>query len=337
MLPPVFIKGLGYYVPERILNNFELSSMVDTSDEWIRTRTGIQERHLAAPGQTCSDFVTLAAREALEASGTRPEEITHIINATASGDAYFPSTASKAQFKLGIPHCMPFDISAACSGFIYGMKIAQGILATEPEAKILLTAAEILSNRVNWQDRGTCVLFGDGAGAAVLMNDPTPPATGKDLMANAVIEGVLCDADGSLHELLYCNGGCSDHPYRLGDVVGPEHFVKMEGREVFKHAVRNMAAVCKALMDKLGNTIDDFDVIIPHQANLRIIQAVGNRLGAPEEKVFVNVHKYGNTSAASIPLALGEAVREGVIKPGMRVLFATFGAGFTWGAASVKF
>lgn len=337
MVSPAYIKGFGYYIPERVMDNFELSTMVDTSDEWIRSRTGIQERHLAAPGQTCSDLVAQAARQALEASGTKPEEITHIITATASGDAYFPSTASKTQEKLGLGHCMAFDVSAACSGFVYGMKIAQGLLAIEPEAKIMLTAGEILSNRTNWQDRGTCVLFGDGAGAAVLSADPTPPDTGASLMANAVIEGVMCDADGSLHGLLYCNGGCSDHPYRIGDTVGPEHFIFMQGREVFKHAVRNMTAICKALMEKLGCDINDFDLIIPHQANLRIIQAVGERLNAPQDKVFVNVHKYGNTSAASIPLALGEALGQGAIKPGMRVLCATFGAGLTWGAASLKF
>jgi 3-oxoacyl-[acyl-carrier-protein] synthase-3 len=337
MLSPVYIKGLGYYVPERIMDNFELSTLVDTSDEWIRTRTGIHERHLIAPGQTCSDLVCAAAQKALHASGTKPEEITHLITATASGDAYFPATAAKAQQKIGLGRCMSFDISAACSGFVYGLKIAQGLIAVEPEAKVLLTAAEILSNRMNWQDRSTCVLFGDGAGAAVLSADAAPPSTGTSLMANAVIEGVLCDADGSLHELLFCKGGCSDHPYKMGDLVGPEHFIFMQGREIFKHAVRSMATVCKALMGKLGYSIDDFDLVIPHQANLRIIQAVGERLKAPEKKVFVNVHKYGNTSAASIPLALGEALEQGIIKPGMRVLCATFGAGLTWGAAALKF
>ena len=337
MLSPVYVKGIGYYVPERVMDNFELSTLVDTSDEWIRTRTGIQTRHLIAPGQTCSDLVYEASKQALQASGTKPEEITHIITATTTGDAYFPSTAGKAQEKLGLGHCMPFDISAACSGFVYGIKIAQGLIAADPGAKVLLTASEILSNRMNWQDRGTCVLFGDGAGAAVLSAAPTPPSTGAALMANALIEGVMCDADGSLHELLYCKGGGSDHPYKMGDTIGPEHFIFMQGREVFKHAVRNMSTICKALMDKLGYTIDDFDVVIPHQANLRIIQAVGERLKASEEKVFVNVNKYGNTSAASIPIALGEAMSQGVIRPGMRVLCATFGAGFTWGAAVLKF
>lgn len=337
MLSQAYIKGLGYYVPERVLDNFELSAMVETSDEWIRTRTGIQERHLAAPGQTCSDFVVAAAQKALAASGVKPEEITHLITATATGDAFFPATATKAQAKLGLKHCMPFDISAACSGFVYGLKVVQGLLALEPEAKILMTAAELLSNRTNWQDRSTCVLFGDGSGAAVITADPTPPSTGAPLMANAVIEGVMCDADGSMHGLLYANGGCSDHPYRLGGIVGPEHFLIMQGREVFKHAVRNMTGICKALMDKLGYGIEDYDLLIPHQANLRIIKAVGERLKAPEDKVFVNVHKYGNTSAASIPLALAEALDHGAIKPGMRVLCATFGAGLTWGAASLKF
>lgn len=332
-----YIKGFGYYLPERILDNAELSTMVDTSDEWIRTRTGIEERHIIAPGQTCSDLVAEAGRMALDAAGVTPEEVTHLVTATASGDAYFPSTAAKAQHKLGIKHCMPFDISAACSGFVYGLHVAKGLLAIEPQAKVLLVAAEILSNRTNWTDRSTCVLFGDGAGAAVITSDAESPTTGKSLMANAAIEGVMCDADGSLHELLYCKGGCADAPYKLGDVVGPEHFLIMQGREVFKHAVRNMTNISKALMDKLGYCIDDFDLIIPHQANMRIIQAVGERLGASTEKVFINVHKYGNTSAASIPIALSEALEQGRIKPGMRVLCATFGAGLTWGAAVLKF
>ncbi len=331
-----YIKGLGYYVPERIIDNNELSTMVDTSDEWIRTRTGIEQRHVVAPGQNCSDLVMESAKKALAASGIKPEEITHIINATVSGDDAFPSTATRVQAKLGITG-MALDLSAACSGFIYGLQVARGLMALEPEAKILVTAAEVLSNRVNWKDRSTCVLFGDGSGAAVLSASPTPPATGHPLMANAVIEDVMCNADGKTGHLLYCNGGCSDFPYKLGDIVGPENFIQMNGREIFKYAVRTMAGISQQLMEKLGYTINDFDMVVPHQANTRIIQAVGDRLGAPAEKVFVNVNRYGNTSAASIPLAMGEAVETGVIKPGMRVLFTTFGAGLTWGAAVVKF
>lgn len=333
---PTYIKGLGYYVPERVIDNHELSTMVDTSDEWIRTRTGIEQRHIVAKGQNCSDMIREAAQKALDASGIKPEEITHMINATVSGDDAFPSTATRVQAKLGITG-MAFDISAACSGFIYGLNLARALMAAQPDAKILVTAAEVLSNRVNWNDRTTCVLFGDGAGAAVLSQESAAPQTGHPLMANALIEEVLCDADGRTGGLLFCNGGCSDFPYKLGDIVGPENFIQMNGREVFKHAVRTMSNISKKLMDKLGYSIDDFDVVVPHQANLRIIQAVSERLGAPWEKVFVNVNRYGNTSAASIPLAMAEAVELGVIKPGMRALFTTFGAGLTWGAASVKF
>ncbi|MDL2285758.1 ketoacyl-ACP synthase III [Desulfovibrio sp. OttesenSCG-928-F07] len=331
-----YIKGLGYYVPERIVDNNELSTMVETSDEWIRTRTGIEQRHVVAPGQTCSDLIVEAAKKAFNASGIKPEEITHIINATVSGDDAFPSTATRVQAKLGITG-MAFDISAACSGFIYGLQIARGFLAIQPNAKILVTAAEVLSRRVNWKDRTTCVLFGDGSGAAILTADPAAPANGASLMTNAVIEEVMCDADGRTGDLLYCNGGCSSFPYKLGDVVGPENFIQMNGREVFKHAVRTMSAISRQLMEKRGYTIDDFDLVVPHQANIRIIQAVADRLNVPAEKLFVNVNRYGNTSAASIPLAMAEALELGVIKPGMRVLFTTFGAGLTWGGAIVKF
>lgn len=337
MLPQVYIKGLGYYVPDRILNNAELSTLVETSDEWIRTRTGIEQRRIARPDQTCSDLAVPAAQRALAASGTAPNEITNIITATGSGDAFFPATAVRVQHKLGIKNAMSFDLSAACSGFIYGLETARGLLAVNPGGKVLLTAAEVLSRRTNWSDRSTCVLFGDGAGAAVLSTDAARPATGSPLAASALVEGVICDADGAFFDLLYCNGGCSDHSYKLGDIVGPEHFICMQGREVFKHAVRSMSAVCKKLMERLGLAVNDFDLVIPHQANLRIIQAVGERLQVPEGRVFVNVHKYGNTSAASIPLALAEALEQGVIRPGMRVLCATFGAGLTWGAASLKF
>jgi len=330
----MYITGIGYYAPERVMGNEELSTLVDTSDEWIRSRTGIEARRLAADDQNCSDLGAEAARRALRASGTEAEQITHIIACTASGDAVFPATACIVQHKLGIRRAMAFDLSAACSGFLYGLQVARGLLAAEPEAKILLLGAEVLSRRVNWTDRSTCVLFGDGAGAAVL----SARADGKGPQAlRAKVEGVLCDGDGSRGDLLRCTGGASSHSYKQGETVGPEYFLQMNGQEIFKQAVRNMSAVSLELLERLGHTLADIDLVVPHQANIRIIQAVLARLGVPEEKAFTNLRKYGNTSAASVPIALAEALDQGVIRPGNRVLMTTFGSGLTWGAGVVRF
>ncbi|MCL1915748.1 MAG: ketoacyl-ACP synthase III [Desulfovibrionaceae bacterium] len=336
MAQAAYIKGFGYYAPERILDNAEISTMVDTSDEWIRTRTGIEQRRIVAHGQPCSDMLARASVQALEASGVSPEEITHIITGTVTGDDRFPSTATHLQERLGISG-MAFDLQAACSGFLYSLYVAQGILALEPESRILVTAGEVASIILNWTDRDTCVLFGDGGGAAVLSTDDKAPDRNLPLTANARVEGLLCDADGKLGKLLYGHGGGSSHPYKLGDTVGPECFTSMNGRELFRHAVRNMCSICEKLLDKLGLGLKDIDLVIPHQANLRIISAVAERLGVPEEKLFINVQKYGNTSAGSIPIAMGEAIEQGRLKPGMRVLLTTFGAGLTWSAAILKF
>ena len=330
----MYITGIGYYAPERVMSNETLSTLVDTSDEWIRSRTGIETRRMAADDQNCSDLGAEAARRAMQSSGTDPDAITHIIACTVSGDAVFPSTASIVQGKLGIKGAMGFDLSAACSGFIYGLQVSRGLLAVEPEAKILLLGAEVLSRRVNWQDRATCVLFGDGAGAAVL----SARADGKAPRAlRAKVEGVFCDGDGSRGELLRCIGGASSRPYRQGELVGPEYFVQMNGQEVFKHAVRAMSAASLTLLGRLGHSMEDIDLVVPHQANIRIIQAVLARLGIPEEKAFTNLGKYGNTSAASVPMALAEALEQGVIRPGYRVLMTTFGSGLTWGAGVLRF
>ena len=330
----MYITGIGYYVPERVMTNEELSTLVDTSDEWIRNRTGIEARRLAADDQNCSDLGAEAARRAMQASGTDPDEITHVIACTVSADAIFPATACIVQHKLGIRRAMAFDLSAACSGFLYGLQVARGLLAAGPEAKILLLGAEVLSRRVNWRDRSTCVLFGDGAGAAVLSARPD----GKSPRAlRARVEGVSCAADGSRSDLLYCIGGASSHSYKQGDIVGPEYFLHMNGQEIFKHAVRTMSASGRALLDQLGYSLDDIDLVVPHQANLRIIQAVLARLGVPEEKSFTNLGKYGNTSAASVPIALAEALEQGVIRPGCRALLTTFGSGLTWGAGVIRF
>jgi 3-oxoacyl-[acyl-carrier-protein] synthase-3 len=274
---------------------------------------------------------------ALAASGTEAERISHIIVGTVSGDAAFPATACLVQRALGIRRAMAFDVSAACSGFLYGLRVAQGLLALEPDATVLLVGAEVFSRRVNWKDRSTCVLFGDGAGAAVLDRRPAGPESGGIRPLNAVVEGVLCDGDGRHSGLLSCRGGGTDPAYRQGDVVGPEYFLQMDGRAIFRHAVRSMSGVCGKLLRALGYGVEDIDLVVPHQANLRIVNAVAERLGTPEDKVFVNLREYGNTSAASIPMALAEALEQGAIRPGMRVLLATFGSGLTWGAAVVKF
>ncbi len=329
----MYINGIGCYAPERVLDNEALSALVDTSDEWIRSRTGIAARRLAAEGQDCSDLAVEAARAALASSGTPPERITHVIVGTVSADAAFPSTACLVQSKLGIARAMSFDLGAACSGFLYGMEVARGFLAIEPEAAVLLVGAETLSRRVNWGDRATCVLFGDGAGAVVLGAKPSTPGSG---IPSAVVEGILCDG-GDGGDLLYCHGGGTHHVYRQGDVIGPEYFLHMNGQEVFKHAVRSMSAISIKLMARLGYSVGDIDLVVPHQANMRIIKAVLDRLGVPESKAFLNLDRYGNTSAASIPMALAEAQALGVIKPGFRVLLTTFGAGLTWASAIIRY
>lgn len=330
----MYITGIGHYAPERVLDNEELSLLVDTSDEWIRSRTGIASRHLIAEGQNCSDLAIEAARIALASSGTPPASITHVIVGTVSADAAFPATACLVQGKLGIPNAMSFDLSAACSGFLYGMQVARGLLAVEPEAAILLIGAEALTRRVNWQDRATCVLFGDGAGAAVLKAASSGSPAGR---LPAVVEGILCESGGEGGDLLYCDGGGTRQVYRQGDVVGSEYFLHMSGQEVYKHAVRSMSGVTTRLMQTLGYTVDDIDLVVPHQANLRIIKAVLDRLGVPENKAFLNLDKYGNTSAASIPMALSEAEAQGVLRPGLRVLLTTFGAGLTWASAIIRY
>lgn len=337
MSDKVYINGFGYYAPARIIDNAEMSTIVDTSDEWIQTRTGIKERHIVAPGETCSDMLMVAAEKALKGAGMDPSELTAVMIGTLSGDSVVPCTATRVQTRLGIKNTIAFDYNAACSGFVYGMHIAHSFLKADPSHKILLASAEVLTSRTNWKDRTTCVLFGDGAGAVVMTSGERHPQNPTAFSKNAIVEGVMSSADGAHYDLLIATGGGSAHPYKDGDTVGEEFFIKMNGREVYKLAVRNMVSICNQLMEKLGYTIDDIDVLVPHQANMRIIEAVGERLKVPTEKVFINVHKYGNTSCASIPLALGEAVEQGFIKKGQRVLLCTFGGGMTWAATILKF
>ena len=325
------ILGLGHYVPERVLTNTDLERMVDTSDEWITSRTGIRERRMAEPGQTCSDLALAAGEKALAAAGMRPEDLTHIIVATFTPDAYIPSTGCVLQHRLGAVNSVAFDLAAACSGFLYSLENARGILALHPDAKVLVVASEVVTSRVNFKDRSTCVLFGDGAGAVVVGRP------GKDQKALAGIRDVLLKSDGSVSDLLTVRGGGSSRPPLLGHPVDEDYFVAMQGSEVFKHAVRNMYAVSVSLLERNGLGKEHIDLFIPHQANGRIVDALSRKLAFPGERIFVNLDLYGNTSAASIPLALSEAYAQGRITPGDRVLLTTFGGGFTWGSGLLEF
>lgn len=323
------IRGLGRYAPERVLTNAELEAVVDTTDEWITSRTGIKQRHVVAEGEAASDMAVQSARVALAQAGMEPEELTHIVVGTFTPDSMIPSAACRVQEKLGITGQMCIDVQAACSGFLYALETARGYLCLNPDSKILVVTSEVISRRINWEDRSTCVLFGDASGAAIL-------TTGDAAERPRVVDVTLA-ADGSLGDLLTVNGGGSAYAYKKGEPVGDEFFVQMEGREIFKHAVRNMVSISEQLLAKHGIAKSEIDVLIPHQANWRIIDAVGRKFEIPEDKVFCNIDRYGNTSAASVPVALSEAVETGFVKPGDRVLIPTFGGGFTWGAALIDF
>ena len=323
------LRGFGRYVPERIMTNADLEQVVDTNDEWIRSRTGIKQRHIAAVGESASDMACEAAKMALKNAGMDASELTHIFCATFTPDSMIPSTACRIQEKLGVTKQVCFDIQAACSGFLYGLQTARAYLALEPDSKILIVATEVISRRLNWGDRTTCILFGDAAGAAIL-------TSGTDEELPRVID-IKLEADGRLGDLLTVNGGGSNFCYTLGEAVGEEFFVQMQGRDIFKHAVRTMVSASEAILEKHGFEKSDVDVLLPHQANWRIIDAVGRKFGIDEKKVFCNIENYGNTSAASVPLAMSEAVESGFIKKGDLVLVPTFGGGFTWGAGLIQF
>lgn len=324
------IEGFGRHVPDRVLTNAELETMVDTSDDWITTRTGIKERRIVAPGETSSDLAAKAASNALLSAGREAEDLSHIFYATFTPDAFCPPASCILQEKLGIRGRACVDMNAACSGFLYAIEAARGTLALRPGSTVLVTAAEVTTSRTNWADRATCVLFGDGAGAIVVSDREPKPG-------QAVIEDVVLKADGSLWPLLTVKGGGSGWPMKLGDTIKDEFFIEMNGPEVYKNAVRSMGSVCEEIVEKNGLVMDDIDLFIPHQANLRIIEAVGKRLKFSGNRVMVTVDRYGNTSAASVAIALADAVAEGRIKPGARVLLTVFGGGFTWGAALLKF
>ncbi len=321
--------GTGHYVPERIMTNAELETMVDTSEEWIRTRTGISERRIARSGQSTSDMATSAARQALTDADVTAAEVDLIVTATISPDMMMPSTACFVQHQLEASAATCFDLEAACSGFLYSLEVARHMLLCGRMRTALVIGAEKLSAFTDWDDRNTCVLFGDGAGA-VLLRAETVAGTSRGILSS------VTGSDGGLAHLLTLPGGGSRFPASGETVAGRMHYLKMTGREVFKHAVRCMAEAVNSALEKCGLTVNDVDCIVPHQANLRIIQAIAERLHVPMERFYMNLERYGNMSAASIPVALNEAVAEQRIRPGDVVVMVAFGGGFTWGATVMR-
>lgn len=319
------IIGTGAYLPEKVLTNHDLEKMVDTTDEWIVSRTGIRERRIASAEQASSDLALPAAERALKAAGIRGADLDLIIVATVTPDMAFPSTACLLQDRLQASKAAAFDLSAACSGFLYGLASAAQFIQTGIYRYVLVVGVECLSKITDWTDRNTCVLFGDGAGAVVL--GPVPADEG--------FKAFELGADGSGGDLLNLKGGGSRHPMTPEMLDKGLQYLYMNGREVFKFAVRVMATATDRVMEKAGWDKDDIDFLVPHQANIRIIEPARNRLKLPEDRVVVNVDRYGNMSSASIPVALDEAVREGRIHKGDRLIFVGFGGGLTWGAAAL--
>ena len=318
------IAGTGSYLPEKVVTNDDLSKVVDTSDEWIRTRTGIRQRHVAADGQTSSDMGHQAALKAIEAAGIDPSGIDLIVVGTTTPDYVFPSTACLIQQKLGIPGCPAFDVNAACSGFLFALSVADQFIRTGSARTVLVVGVETLTRMVDWTDRTTCVLFGDGAGAVVLKADAD----------NGILSTHL-HADGNKRDLLCCPVGVSAGFDNSLPNAGVR--ITMAGNEVFKHAVKALDSVVDEALEANGLDKGDLDWLIPHQANLRIIEATAKRLDMPMERVIVTVDRHGNTSAGSVPLALDEAVRSGRVQRGQLLLLEAFGGGFTWGAALLRY
>ncbi|MCL6516444.1 beta-ketoacyl-ACP synthase III [Alicyclobacillus sp.] len=320
------ILGTGSALPSRVLTNQDLEKMVDTSDTWIVERTGIRERRIAEPGEATSDYGYLACRRALDAAGVAPEAVGMVICATVTPDMMFPSTASLIQDRLGANRAGAFDLSAACTGFLYGLANAVAMVESGMQEYVLVCAADLLSRITDYEDRSTCVLFGDGAGAVLVGR------VGEERGFLAFDLG----SDGSGGRFLYMPAGGSRRPASAETVSAREHFIKMEGRETFKFAVKAMASSTERVLETAGLTRDDIDLLVPHQANIRIIDAARKRFGLEEEKVVVTIDRYGNTSASSIPIALDEAVRTGRAQPGQLVVMVGFGGGLTWGATAVR-
>ena len=326
MAVSVGILGVGFYVPEKVLTNEDIERMVDTSDIWIRERTGIRERHIAAPEEATSDMATKAAQRALEDAGVKPEELDLVVVATVTPDHPCPSAACLVQNNLGAKNAAAFDLQAGCSGFVYSMIVTAQMIKSGFYKKVLIVGAEMVSRILNWEDRNTCVLFGDGAGAAVL----------GEVEEGYGILGVDMGADGSGGENLMVPAGGSRRPATPETLANKEHTVHMNGQEVFKFAVQVMGRAAKNALQAANMQPDELDLLIPHQANLRIITSAAKRLKLPMDKVWVNIDKYANTSAASIPIALAEAAASGKLTKGMNIMLDGFGAGLTWAAVVMK-
>ena len=325
-MPQAHLVGWGKYVPQRVLTNDDLAQMVDTSDEWIRARTGISERHIAADGETTASMSIKAARRALEMAGVEPSQLDLIIVATATPDYLFPATACLVQDALGATHAGAFDLAAGCTGFVYGFSVAAGLISSGAYENILIVGAETLSRITDWNDRNTCVLFSDGAGAVLLQANE----------ARGGVLSTLLGADGSGGDLLNLPGGGSQNPASHQTVAEGLHHIRMRGRQVFRFAVRTMPAATRQVLERAGLEVSDLNLLIPHQANQRIIESSARALDLPPEAVFSNVEWYGNTSAASIPIALCDAVEQGRIRQNDLMVCVGFGAGLTWAAAAVR-
>ena len=321
------IAGTGMAVPERVLTNAEIETRVDTTDEWIVTRTGIRERRVAAPDESLSTFAVPAAKAALQMAGVAGKDVDLVLCATVTPDMPFPATANLIQDRIGAARAGSFDLSAGCTGFVYGLTVAEQFIESGMAKNVLVVGGEILSKISDWSDRATCVLFGDGAGAVLLQ---ATEEDGKGVLASAM------HSDGSMAELIFMPGGGSRNPPSAILYESGLAFLKMKGNETFKIAVRSLAEVSQEVLERAGLTQGEVDWFIPHQANLRIIEAVGKRLEIPDGRTYVNIDRYGNTSSASIPIALDELNRAGKIEEGDVVLLSAFGAGLTWGGAVVR-
>jgi 3-oxoacyl-[acyl-carrier-protein] synthase III len=327
--PIAFVAGTGHAVPAHSMSNHDFAAIgIDTSHDWIVERTGIHQRYISRNGETTASLATEASRAAMERAGVHAGELDIIVLGTASPDRLLPSTAVEVQAQLGATRAAAFDIDAACTGFVYGMTVAEGMITSGVAETALVIGVERLSTIIDWQDRSTCILFGDGAGAAVLR---------RSRQHTKGILSAFVRSDGTLADLLHRPGGGAVLPFGEEVLKERSHYIRMNGREVFKHAVRSMSDAATRALDEAKLTAADIDLMIPHQANIRIIEATAKHAGIPMDKVYVNVDRYGNTSAASVPIALDEAVRTGRIKDGSTVLLVAFGAGFTWGAMVLRF
>lgn len=321
------IISTGHDYPTGVLTNEDLEEIVETTDEWITTRTGIKQRRKAADDEYTSQFAVRASRQAIERAGISPEDIEIIVCATTTPDQILPSTGCLIQRELGATNAAGMDVFAACSGFLYGISMVESMVRTGQIRYALVVGAEVLTKYVDYTDRSTCVIFGDGAGAAVI----GPVEEGKGILATKIM------SDGRYEEQLFAPGGGTKLGTTHETIDNREHFFKMRGNELFKVAVRSMAGISKEMLDKAGYTVDDVDMVVPHQANQRITDAVRSRLKVPEEKVYSNIARHGNTSSASIPIALDECIQEGKIKEGDLVLLTAFGGGVTWGGTVIRF